>query len=94
MLCGNTRASSVTEYYELTTSFARLLWLGIILDEDKISDANQTQFRNYLQYFSQENRPFFATATLMKALFYSIENPKFSSPFINGINLFICSRVE
>jgi hypothetical protein len=63
-----------TEYYELTTSFARLVWIGIILDEDKISDANQTQSRNYLQYFSQEDRPFFATATLMKALFYKKNN--------------------
>ena len=32
------------------------------------------QFRNYLQYFSQEDRPFFATATLMKALFYKKNN--------------------
>ena len=58
------------EYYELTTSFARLLWIGLILDEDKLSDTMQMQSRNYLQYFAQEDQPFFATATLMKALFY------------------------
>lgn len=59
-----------TEYYELTTSFARLLWIGLILDEEKLSDTMQMQSRNYLQYFAQEDQPFFATATLMKALFY------------------------
>jgi hypothetical protein len=58
------------EYYELTTSFARLLWIGLILDEDKLSDTMQMQSRNYLQYFAQEDQPFFATVTLMKALFY------------------------
>jgi hypothetical protein len=58
------------EYYELTPSFARVLWIGLILDEDKQSDTMQMQSRNYLQYFAQEDQPFFETATLMKALFY------------------------
>ncbi|MDP4709546.1 MAG: tetratricopeptide repeat protein [Rickettsiaceae bacterium] len=63
-----------TEYYELTTSFARVLWIGLVLDEDKMSDAMQMQSRNYLQYFKQDDQPFFAIATLMKALFYKKNN--------------------
>ena len=62
------------EYYDITTSFARLLWLGLVLDEDKISDVQQMQSRNYLQYFSNEDQPFFATATLIKSLFYKKNN--------------------
>ncbi len=58
------------DYHEITTSFARLLWISLILDKDKILDATQVQARNYLQYFTSEEQPFFASVTLMKALFY------------------------
>jgi hypothetical protein len=40
------------------------------LDQNNISEENQTKTLNYLQYFSDEKQPFFATATLMRALFY------------------------
>jgi len=62
------------EYHDITTSFARLLWLGLVLDEDKIPDAQQMQSRNYLQHFSNEDQAFFATATLIKSLFYKKNN--------------------
>ena len=58
------------DYYDITTSFARLLWVNLVLDETNISDAMQMQARNYLQYFVNSDQPFFASATLMKALFY------------------------
>lgn len=64
------------DYYEITTSFARLLWISLILDKDEISDAYQMQARNYLQYFTNEKQSFFASATLMKALFYKKNGQK------------------
>ncbi|PCJ29719.1 MAG: hypothetical protein COA94_00655 [Rickettsiales bacterium] len=57
-------------YYEVTTSFARLLWVGVVLDQKKVSDANKIKAIDYLQYFSKDTQVFFASATLMKALFY------------------------
>ncbi|MDG1436575.1 MAG: DUF2659 family protein [Rickettsiaceae bacterium] len=57
-------------YHEVTTAFARLLWIGNALDEKTISDSSQTKITEYFQYFVDENQPFFVTATLMKALFY------------------------
>ena len=58
------------DYYEITTSFARLLWVSLILDKDEISNTDQMQARNYLQYFTNEKQAFFSSATLMKALFH------------------------
>lgn len=58
------------DYYDITTSFARLLWVSLVLDETDISDTMQMQARNYLQYFVNNDQPFFASATLAKALFY------------------------
>ncbi len=58
------------DYYDITTSFARLLWLNIILDENNISDELQMKARNYMQYFKEADQVFFANATLLKALFY------------------------
>ncbi len=58
------------DYYEITTSYARLLWLGIILDQKELTEAVQLQARNYLDHFSKEDQLFFASATLLKSLFY------------------------
>ena len=61
-------------YYKVTTSFARLLWLAVILDEKVISEAQQAKARDYMQHFTNKEQPFFASATLMKALFYKKNN--------------------
>lgn len=57
-------------YSEITTSLARIFWVNIVLDKSKIPDELQMQTRSYLQHFSDQDQPFFAVATLMKALFY------------------------
>jgi hypothetical protein len=57
-------------YSDITTALARVFWINIVLDKSKIPDELQVQTRNYLQYFAEPDQPFFATATLMKALFY------------------------
>jgi len=62
------------DYYDITTSFARLLWLNIILDESNISDEQQMKARNYMQHFKEADQVFFVNATLLKALFYKKNN--------------------
>ncbi len=57
-------------YFEITTSYARLLWLGIVLDQKELTEVTQIKARNYLDYFSKEDQLFFANATLVKSLFY------------------------
>lgn len=57
-------------YNDVTASFARLLWISMILDQKDLSEEVQMKARNYLQYFNDNKQPFFANATLLKALFY------------------------
>ena len=57
-------------YYEITTAYARLLWVSLVLDQKDLSEEMQMKARNYLQYFKDENQVFFANATLLKSFFY------------------------
>jgi hypothetical protein len=79
MLLDNDPASSMTRlesviennsYFEITTSYAKLLWLGLILDQSELTEVMQTKARNYLDHFSKEDQLFFASATILKSLFY------------------------
>lgn len=63
-----------TNYYEITRSFARLLWLNLILDEKNISDELKMKVRNHMQYFKEPSQVFFTNATLLKAVFYKKNN--------------------
>lgn len=58
------------DYHDITTSFARILWVSLVLDKNDISDPLKMKIRNYLQYFVDSKQPFFASAVLMKSLFY------------------------
>lgn len=62
------------DYYEITTSFARLLWLNLVLDEKSLSDELKMKARNHMQYFERPEQVFFVSATLLKAIFYKKDN--------------------
>lgn len=59
-----------TNYYEITTSYARLMWISLVLDQKNLTEKIQMKARNYMQFFKDEKQPFFASATLMKSFFY------------------------
>ncbi|MFK7973455.1 MAG: DUF2659 family protein [Rickettsiaceae bacterium] len=61
-------------YHDITTSYARLLWLSMLLDQQDISDSLQMKARNYMNHFVNKEQVFFASATLMKAIFYQKSN--------------------
>jgi hypothetical protein len=63
-----------TNYYDITRSFARLLWLNLILDEKNVSDELKMKARNHMQYFKEPSQVFFINATLIKAVFYKKNN--------------------
>ena len=63
-----------TNYNDITRSFARLLWLNLILDEKSISNELKMKARNHMQYFKEPSQVFFINATLLKAVFYKKNN--------------------
>ncbi|MDR0296797.1 MAG: DUF2659 family protein [Rickettsia sp.] len=63
-------------YDELTSAYARLLWLSLMIDDPNLSDININEIEKYLNYFDDENKPFFGTANIIKAIWYIRNNSK------------------
>lgn len=61
------------DYCETTTAYARIAWLGLVIDELKISDSDKDKLQQYLRYFNNETQEFFGTASIIKAI-WSIRN--------------------
>ena len=62
------------EYSEITRSYARILYISLILDIDNLNTDQENKSREYLQYFNKDSQVFYATATLLKSLFYLKSN--------------------
>lgn len=74
------------KYQAITRSYARILWLSIILDQKEISESNNVKARNYMDYFVNEDQVFFMNATLLKALFYKKSGqPELAMQYANSI---------
>ncbi len=63
-------------YDELTSAYAHLIWLSLMIDEPNLSDVNINEIEKYLSYFDDENKPFFGTANIIKATWYIKNNSK------------------
>lgn len=63
-------------YTELTSAYARLVWLSLMIDETNLSNVNINEIEEYLSYFDDENKPFFGTANIIKAIWYINNNSK------------------
>lgn len=57
-------------YDEITTAYARIAYINLVLDNEKLNAEQQNKIREYLQFFHKETQVFYSTATLLKALFY------------------------
>lgn len=55
---------------EITRSYAKILYLNLILDMNDINADQENKIREYFQFFSKDTQVFYATATLLKSLFY------------------------
>ncbi|ASX28067.1 DUF2659 domain-containing protein [Rickettsia sp. MEAM1 (Bemisia tabaci)] len=56
------------EYSEIVTSYARIAWCSLVIDDEKLDIAYKEKLVKYLNYFDDENKPFWATANIMKAI--------------------------
>lgn len=63
-------------YYGVTTSYARLIWIGLVIDEVNISKEDREKLQNYLDYFNNDHIEFFGTASIMKAIWFQKNNKK------------------
>ncbi|MDR0774643.1 MAG: DUF2659 family protein [Rickettsia sp.] len=63
-------------YTELTSAYARLVWLSLMIDETNLSNVNINEIEEYLNYFDDGNKPFFGTANIIKAIWYINNNSK------------------
>ena len=62
------------DYSEITKSYARILYISLVLDVDNLNNEQENKVREYLQYFTKDSQVFYATATLLKSLFYLKNN--------------------
>lgn len=56
------------EYSEIVTSYACIAWCSLVIDDEKLNIADKEKLVKYLNYFDNENKPFWATANIMKAI--------------------------
>lgn len=61
---------------EITKSYAKILYVNLILDMNDVNAEQENKTREYLQSFSKDTQVFYATATLLKSLFY-LKNQQF-----------------
>ncbi|AFE54921.1 DUF2659 family protein [Rickettsia typhi] len=56
------------EYSEISTSYARISWCCIVLDDQNLDIQDKEKLQKYLDYFDDEKKPFWATATIIKSI--------------------------
>lgn len=65
---------SNNDHSEITKAYARILYISLVLDVDNLNNEQENKVREYLQYFTKDSQVFYATATLLKSLFYLKNN--------------------
>lgn len=61
------------EYSEIITSYARIAWCSLVIDDKNLDISDKEKLIKYLNYFDNEDKPFWATASIMKAI-WDIKN--------------------
>lgn len=64
------------KFYHITKSYAKIIWLSLVIDQQVISAEEGKTVTNYLNSFSNENQEFFGTASLIKAFWYLKQNQR------------------
>jgi len=61
------------EYSEISTSYARISWCSLVIDDQNPDIQDKEKLTKYLNYFDDEKKPFWATGTIIKAI-WDIKN--------------------
>ena len=59
-----------TKYDNVISSYSRILWMNIILDQKNISGQEQEKLLGFMEFFNDKDQCFWGIATLYKAIFY------------------------
>jgi len=63
-----------SSYTELTTAYARLIWLDLVIEVQNLASVDRNKVEEYLNYFDKEDKAFFGTANIIKAIWYIKNN--------------------
>lgn len=66
------------QYQEITAAYARISWLSLVIDDQEFANANKDKIISYLKYFDNEEKVFWATANILKAI-WDIKNNDITS---------------
>lgn len=53
---------------DISAAYARLAWLGLIIDEKDIAQEDLRKASEYFNYFSRDNVPFYGIANIIRAI--------------------------
>ena len=62
------------EIESTTSSFARISWLSLVIDQPNITEKDKETLQEYLKYYTNESQEFFGTASLLKAIWFEKNN--------------------
>jgi len=54
----------------ITSSYARVSWLSLTIDETELSEVENEKFKKYLDHFTDENKEFYGMVNILKAFWY------------------------
>lgn len=74
------------EYSEIVTAYARISWCSLVIDDEKLDIADKEKLVKYLNYFDDASKPFWAMASIMKAV-WDIKSNMFTAAEKNLRNL-------
>lgn len=75
------------DFNEITKCYMRMIFLGLILDQEQYNEHEKELTMSYLQHFKDEHQVFFYTASLIKALWYVKNNQnELAADVLNKIN--------
>ncbi|MEY3197203.1 MAG: hypothetical protein RLZZ59_571 [Pseudomonadota bacterium] len=81
-------------YLDLTRSYAKFIWISIIIDSAVISNEEEALLDKYFSDFRDEKSPFYGSVNLMKAIYYQkkdqekavkISNDLISNKFVTPV---------
>ena len=54
----------------ITSSYARVSWLSLTIDETELSEVENEKFKKYLDHFTDENKELYGMVNILKAFWY------------------------